>query len=137
MRCVSFYFERSCPEQRPRAAVKPQEPHSSGPWTPGALASRGVVGSWPWSRGSSDTGGKGLAPTFGTSIDVGVGAREIGALSASGTARRKLREELALPEQPAEALIVAPEEANAAATDGTTALHRAARGGHVAAIWSG
>jgi hypothetical protein len=23
-RCVSFYFERSCPEQRPRAALKPQ-----------------------------------------------------------------------------------------------------------------
>jgi hypothetical protein len=22
---VSFYFERSCPEQRPRAALKPQE----------------------------------------------------------------------------------------------------------------
>jgi hypothetical protein len=49
---VSFYFERSCPEQRPRAALKPQEPHSSGPFTPGApapaasrevLASRGVV----------------------------------------------------------------------------------------------
>jgi hypothetical protein len=35
-RCVSFYFERSCPEQRPRAALKPQEPHSSGPWTPSA-----------------------------------------------------------------------------------------------------
>jgi hypothetical protein len=33
MRCVSFYFERSCPEQRPRATLKPQEPHSSGPWT--------------------------------------------------------------------------------------------------------
>jgi hypothetical protein len=52
MRCVSFYFERSCPEQRTRAALKPHEPHSSGPWTPGApaevLASRGVVvvGSW-------------------------------------------------------------------------------------------
>jgi hypothetical protein len=27
---VSFCFERSCPEQRPRAALKPQEPHSSG-----------------------------------------------------------------------------------------------------------
>jgi hypothetical protein len=47
---VSFYFERSCPEQQlPRAALKPQEPRSSGPWTPGApapaevLASRGVV----------------------------------------------------------------------------------------------
>jgi hypothetical protein len=49
---VSFYFERSCPErQRPRAALKPQEPRSGGPWTPGApapaeaevLASRGVV----------------------------------------------------------------------------------------------
>jgi hypothetical protein len=47
---VSFYFERSCPEQRPRAALKPQEPRSSGPWTPGApapaaevLASRGVA----------------------------------------------------------------------------------------------
>ena len=48
---VSFYFERSCPEQRPRAALKPQEPHSSGPFgCPGrprprreVLASRGVV----------------------------------------------------------------------------------------------
>jgi hypothetical protein len=46
---VSFYFERSCPEQRPRAALEPQEPRSSGPWTPSApapaevLASRGVV----------------------------------------------------------------------------------------------
>jgi hypothetical protein len=44
---VILYFERSCPEQRPRAALEPQEPHSSGPWTPGApaevLASRGVV----------------------------------------------------------------------------------------------
>jgi hypothetical protein len=46
---VSFHFERSCPEQRPRAALKLQEPRSSGPWTPGApapadvLASRGVV----------------------------------------------------------------------------------------------
>jgi hypothetical protein len=46
---VTFYFERSCPEQRPRAALKPQEPRSSGLWTPGApapaevLASRGVV----------------------------------------------------------------------------------------------
>jgi hypothetical protein len=44
---VSFYFERSCPEQRPRAALQPQEPHSSGARTPGAptevLASRGVV----------------------------------------------------------------------------------------------
>jgi hypothetical protein len=35
--------------QRPRAALKPQEPRSSGPWTPGApapaevLAGRGVV----------------------------------------------------------------------------------------------
>jgi hypothetical protein len=52
MRCASFYFERSCPEQRPRAALKPQEPHSSGPWTPGApaevLASRG---SWGRGRG--------------------------------------------------------------------------------------
>jgi hypothetical protein len=46
---VSFYFERSCPEQRPRAALKPQEPRSGGPWTPGppapaeVLAGRGVV----------------------------------------------------------------------------------------------
>jgi hypothetical protein len=52
---VSFYFERSCPEQRPRAALKPQEPHSSGPWTPGApaevLANRGVVVVESWSRG--------------------------------------------------------------------------------------
>jgi hypothetical protein len=53
MRYVSFfYFERSCPEQRPRAALKPQEPHSSGPWTPGApaevLARRGVVAVESW-----------------------------------------------------------------------------------------
>ena len=58
---VSFYFERSCPEQRPRAALKPQEPRSSGPWTPGApapaevLASRGVVVSW--SRGKVQAAG--------------------------------------------------------------------------------
>jgi hypothetical protein len=54
---VSFYLERSCPEQRPRAALKPQEPHSSGPFTPGPpapaagssrLASRGVVVVEPW-----------------------------------------------------------------------------------------
>jgi hypothetical protein len=49
---VSFYFERSCPEHRPRAALKPKEPHSSGPWTPGApaevLASRE---SWSRDRG--------------------------------------------------------------------------------------
>jgi hypothetical protein len=51
---ISFYFERRCPKQRPRAALKPQEPRPSGrPWTPGAapaevLASRGVavVESW-------------------------------------------------------------------------------------------
>jgi hypothetical protein len=36
VQCASFYCERSCPEQRPRAALKPQEPHSSGPWIPGA-----------------------------------------------------------------------------------------------------
>jgi hypothetical protein len=46
---VSFCFERTCPEQRPRPVLKPQEPRSSGPWTPGApapaevLAGRGVV----------------------------------------------------------------------------------------------
>jgi hypothetical protein len=45
----SFYFERGCPEQRPRAALKPQEPRSSGPWTRPRRgrgpreASRGVV----------------------------------------------------------------------------------------------
>jgi hypothetical protein len=36
----------------PRAALKPQEPHSSGPWTPGAsaevLASRGVAVAESW-----------------------------------------------------------------------------------------
>jgi hypothetical protein len=50
---VSFYFERSCPEQRPRAALELQEPHSSGPWTPGAPAEvlAGVAESWSWSRG--------------------------------------------------------------------------------------
>jgi hypothetical protein len=54
MRCVSFYFERSCPEQRPRAALQPQEPRSSGTWIPVApaevLASRGVAGSWQAAR---------------------------------------------------------------------------------------
>jgi hypothetical protein len=42
---VSFYFERSCPEQHPRAALKPQEPRSSGPWTPGAPAPAEVLAS--------------------------------------------------------------------------------------------
>ena len=50
-----IFFERSCPEQRPRAALKPQEPHSSGPFTPGAPApaarSSRVVELWSWSRG--------------------------------------------------------------------------------------
>jgi hypothetical protein len=60
---VSFCFERSCPEQRPRAALKPQEPRSGGPWTPGApapaevLVSRGVVvvvlESWSWQVNAS------------------------------------------------------------------------------------
>jgi hypothetical protein len=58
-----IFFERSCPEQRPRAALKPQEPHSSGPFTPGAPAPAArssrlsrVVGLglglwlWSWSR---------------------------------------------------------------------------------------
>jgi hypothetical protein len=58
---VSFYFERSCPEQRPRAALKPQEPRSSGSWTPGAPAparrarSSRVVE--PWSRGKWQAAG--------------------------------------------------------------------------------
>jgi hypothetical protein len=43
-------FERSCPEQRPRAALKPQEPHSSGPWTPGAPAEV-LARPASWSRG--------------------------------------------------------------------------------------
>jgi hypothetical protein len=49
---VSFYFERSCPEQRPRAVLKPQEPHSSGPWTldPGRPR-RGPRESWGRGRG--------------------------------------------------------------------------------------
>jgi hypothetical protein len=42
---VSCYFERSCPEQRPRAAWKPQEPRSSGPWTPGAPAPAEILAS--------------------------------------------------------------------------------------------
>jgi hypothetical protein len=45
---MSFCFERSCPEQRLRDALKPQEPRSSGPWTPGANRGVGVlvVESW-------------------------------------------------------------------------------------------
>jgi hypothetical protein len=58
---VSFYFERSCLEQRPRAALKPQEPRSSGPWTPGAPApaarSSRVAELWSWSRGKWQAAG--------------------------------------------------------------------------------
>jgi hypothetical protein len=75
---VSFYFERGCPEQRPRAALEPQDPHSSGPWTPGAptevLASRGVVLVESWQVAScrssylcSRGGGPHTSPTPGTS----------------------------------------------------------------------
>jgi hypothetical protein len=80
---VSFYFERSFPEQRPRAALKPQEPRSGGPWTPGApapaevLANRGVVvvvvESWSWQVEScrsylcSREGGPHTSPTPVTS----------------------------------------------------------------------
>jgi hypothetical protein len=58
MRCESFYFERSCPEQRPRAALKPQEPHSGleraldpgrprrGPARESRAVGRGVVVVW-------------------------------------------------------------------------------------------
>ena len=56
---VSFYFERSCPEQRPRAALKPQEPRSSGLWTPGAPAPAEVPASREsWSRGRGASRGK-------------------------------------------------------------------------------
>jgi hypothetical protein len=59
---VILFRTKGCPEQRPRAALKPQEPRSSGPWTPdpgrprprrgrrGPRSSR-VVESWSWSRG--------------------------------------------------------------------------------------
>jgi hypothetical protein len=70
---VSFYFERRCPEQRPRAGLKPREPHSSGPWTPGApaevLAIRGVVVVESWQVAScrsflcSSEGGPLTSPT--------------------------------------------------------------------------
>jgi hypothetical protein len=58
---VSFYFERSCPEQRPRAALKPQEPKSPtragpGPRAPPPRSSR-VVGSWSWGRGKWQAAG--------------------------------------------------------------------------------
>jgi hypothetical protein len=37
MRCAChFILNKAVPEQRPRAALKPQEPRSSGSWTPGA-----------------------------------------------------------------------------------------------------
>jgi hypothetical protein len=49
---VPFFFERSCPEQRPRAALKPQAPRSGGHWTPGAPAEvRGPRESWSRGRG--------------------------------------------------------------------------------------
>jgi hypothetical protein len=61
---VSFYFERSCPERRPRAALKPQDPRSSGRaaglWTPSAPAPAEVLASresW-WSRGRGASRGK-------------------------------------------------------------------------------
>jgi hypothetical protein len=52
---VSFCFERSCPEQRPRAALKPQEPRSAragpGPRAPPPPPrSSRVAESWSWSR---------------------------------------------------------------------------------------
>ena len=76
-----IFFERSCPEQRPRAALKPQEPHSSsGPWAPGAPApaarSSRVVELWSWGRGKgklqelylfSREGGPHTLPTPGAS----------------------------------------------------------------------
>jgi hypothetical protein len=47
---VSFYFERSCPEQRPRAALKPQEPRSAlDPGRP--RPQRGPRESWSRGRG--------------------------------------------------------------------------------------
>jgi hypothetical protein len=53
---VSFYFERSCPEQLPRAPLKPQEPRSSGPWTPGARRPRrGPRESWSRGRGVAES----------------------------------------------------------------------------------
>jgi hypothetical protein len=54
-RCGAFFFflngaSRNSALPRTRAALQPQEPRSSGPWTPGApaevLTSRGVAGSW-------------------------------------------------------------------------------------------
>ena len=50
-----IFFERSCPEHRPHAALEPQESRSGGPWAPGAPApaarSSRVVELWSWSRG--------------------------------------------------------------------------------------
>jgi hypothetical protein len=91
MRCachVSFYFERSCPEQRPRAALKPQEqPHSSGPWTPGApaevLTGRGVVVVESWQAEScrsylccSREGGPHTSSTPGSPLSHDVNPRD-------------------------------------------------------------
>jgi hypothetical protein len=48
MRCVPFYFERSCPEQRPRAVhCSPKSPTRAGlrPRAPPPRSSR-VAGSW-------------------------------------------------------------------------------------------
>jgi hypothetical protein len=53
MRCASFYFERSCPEQHPRAALKPQASKSPtragpgpGPRAPPPRSSRVVESPW-------------------------------------------------------------------------------------------
>jgi hypothetical protein len=69
MQCArrAFYFERSCPEQRPRAALKPQEHHSSwpGPRAPPPRSSR-VAESRSWSRA-----GKAAAGQPGVTFEVG------------------------------------------------------------------
>jgi hypothetical protein len=54
---VSHYFERSCPEQRPRAPLKPQAPRASptragpGPRAPPPRSSREPRESWSRGRG--------------------------------------------------------------------------------------
>jgi hypothetical protein len=108
---VSFYFERSCPEQLPRAPLKPQEPRSSGPWTPGApapaevLAGRGVVVVESWQVAScrsylcSREGGPHTSPTPETSwplshnVNPRDGAQGIGAGLLGGPLGRPLGRE--------------------------------------------
>jgi hypothetical protein len=55
---VSFYFERGCPEQRPRAALKPQPRAQLERALDLGRPRRGLRGSWIRGRGVAVASGK-------------------------------------------------------------------------------